>query len=138
MSLSSSMLDVLINEMDYVIKSIDETDDPLEKLYFFSGIPAAVHRVFNIEYDPDLVFIHHVLSSTHQGITQRIDAVRKGDAVVPIVEQQLDKLLYLCKELRDALKNDLNTDGIMKKFILLLYSTTGNGYYLTKKGVFKF
>ena len=120
MKLSRHMLDMLINEMDYVIKSIEETGDPLEKLYFFSGIPAAVHRIFNIEYDPDLVFMHHVLSSTHQGITQRIDAIRKGDAVVPIVEQQLNRLLFLCKELRDAIKDDVNTDGIMKEFILLL------------------
>jgi hypothetical protein len=132
------MIDMLVNELDYVITAIEETSDALERLYFFSGIPAAVHRVFNIEYDPDLVFIHHVLSSTHQGIMQRIDAIRKGDAVVPIVERQLDKLLYLCKELRDALKNNVDTDSIMKKFILLLYSTTGNGYYLTKKGVFEF
>jgi hypothetical protein len=129
---------MLLSEIDYVIKAIEQTSDVHEKLYFFSGIPAAVHRVFNIEYDHDLVFIHHVLSSTHQGIMQRIDAIRKGDAVVPILEHQLDKLLYLCKEFRDALKNNADTDSIMKKFILLLYSTTGNGYYLAKKGVFEF
>jgi hypothetical protein len=132
------MTDMLVNELDYVIETIEGTSDALEKLYFFSGIPAAVHRIFNIEYDPDLVFMHHVLSSTHQGIMQRIDAIRKGDTVVQIVEYQLDKLLDLCKELRDAVRNNVDTDNIMKQFILLLYSTTGNGYYLAKKGVFKF
>jgi len=49
----------------------------------------------------------------------------------------MDRIEALTKKLPDYISADRAPDPIMKDFVTLSYSTTGNGYYLMKKGVLK-
>ena len=114
-----------------------ENTDPFKKLYFFSGIHGLINRIFNIEYDPELVWIHHVLVSVYSGFIQRLDAMAKGDPVIILDDSYFDKLMMLCLELKENISKNENVNDTLKKFSILVYATTGNGYYLKSKGLLK-
>ncbi len=137
MKITKKMKDKIIEEIDHVVDAMKKDNDPFKKLYFFSGIHGLINRVFNIEYDPELVWIHHVLSSVHAGFLQRIDAIRKGDPVIVLDELYFEKLIELSITLKDKISKNDNVDDTLKEFIILLYATTGNGNYLKHKGLLK-
>ena len=137
MKITKKMRDEIIKEIDHVVSNMKINKDPFKKLYFFSGIHGLINRVFNIEYDPELVWIHHVLSAVHAGFLQRLDAMRKGDPVIVLDELYFEKLIALSINLKDKISESDNVDDTLKKFIILLYATTGNGYYLKHKGLLK-
>lgn len=137
MKITKKMKDKIIEEIDHVVDAMKKNRDPFKKLYFFSGIHGLINRVFNIEYDPELVWIHHVLSAVHAGFLQRIDAIRKGDPVIDLDELYFEKLITLSIMLKDKISENDNVDDTLKEFIILLYATTGNGYYLKHKGLLK-
>jgi len=131
------MKDNIVKEINLVVDAMKENNDPFKKLYFFSGIHGLINKVFNMEYDPELVWIHHVLSAVHAGFLQRMNAIQQGDQVIVLDELYFEKLIALCKALKDKIAKSDNVDDTLKKFIVLLYATTGNGYYLKHKGLLK-
>lgn len=137
MEISKKMKDEIIKEIDLVVDAMKKNKDPLKKLYFFSGIHAAINRVFNMEYDPELVFVHHVLSAVHTGFLGRINAMRKGDTIVVLDDSYFEKLISLSINLKDNISENSNVDVTLNEFIVLLYATTGNGFYLKQKGLLK-
>jgi len=137
MEITKKMKDEIIKEIDLVVDAMKKSEDPLRKLYFFSGIHAVINRVFNMEYDPELVFMHHVLSAVHTGFLGRINAMRKGDTVVVLDDSYFKKLISLSISLKDKISENGNVDVTLKEFIVLLYATTGNGFYLKQKGLLK-
>ena len=137
MKITKKMKDEIIKEIDLVVDAMKKSEDSLKKLYFFSGIHGAINRVFNIEYDPELVFMHHVLSAVHTGFLGRINAMRKGDTVIVLDDSYFKKLISLSINLKDKISENGNVDDTLKEFIVLLYATTGNGYYLKQKGLLK-
>ena len=54
-----------------------------------------------------------------------------------ITDEQFDKLTDLSDELGDKIRDNEDFLATLKKIVILLYSTQGNGYYLMKKGVLK-
>ena len=137
MKITKKMKDEIIKEIDLVVDAMKKSEDPLKKLYFFSGIHGAINRVFNMEYDPELVFMHHVLSAVYTGFLGRINAMRKGDTVIVLDDSYFKKLISLSINLKDKISENGNVDDTLKEFIVLLYATTGNGYYLKQKGLLK-
>ena len=137
MKISKKMKDEIVKEIEHVVCEMKKNDDPFKILSYFSGIHGLMNRVFNIEYDPELVFMHHVLSTVHTGFINRMDSIRKGDPVIILDESYFKKLISLCINLKDKIAEDGNVDNTLKKFIVLLYATTGNGYYLKNKGLLK-
>lgn len=137
MKISTKMKNEIIKEIDLVVDAMKKSEDPLKKLYFFSGIHGVINRVFNIEYDPELVWMHHVLSAVHTGFLQRMNAMRQGDLVIVLDELYFEKLIALSINLKDKISENCNVDDTLKEFIILLYATTGNGYYLKQKGLLK-
>lgn len=139
MKISDSFRKLIIDEVRFSVEKMEEKEDLREKLYYFSGIQGVLRRVFNIEFDPDLLFAFNVFESTHRSFMDRYGAIEKGgDRVVLIFQEQLDGLTEGAKEFADKIKNKKNFDSTLKKLIVLSYTTTGNGYYLLQKGLIRF
>ncbi len=138
MKLSAENKKLIVDEVDFVTKKMNAEEDPSKKLYYFSAIPGMIQRVYNIDYDNDLVFAHFVLQAVFTVINERIVALRqKGDGNVQLSLEQFEKLEQLSVEFGIKLKENKSVDTVLKKFVLLLTSTTGNGYYLMQKGFLK-
>ena len=137
MKTSESYRKIITDEIDYVENMMNKAKDIEKKLYFFSGIHAAIQRIFNLEYDSDLVYIQVILQHTYTALTQRLQAVKNKDLVVPLLEVQIEHLMGIIKELSEKIRSNEDLDGTLKKFAILAYSTTGNGYYLFQKGLLK-
>jgi len=128
---------MITDEIDYVESMMNKAPDIDKKLYFFSAIPGTLSRIFNFEYDSELVFMQVILQHTHAAFMQRLQAVKSGDGTVPLLEEQIEQLILNIKALSEKIKANENFEDILKKFVILTYSTTGNGYYLLRKGLLK-
>ena len=138
MNISDSFRELIINEVSFVVEKMEEKEGFREKLYYFSGIQGLLQRIFNIEYDPDLLFAFNVFESTQKSFMDRYGAIEKGgDKAVLIYQEQMDGLIEGAKEFANKIKNKKNFDSTLKKLIVLSFSTTGNGFYLMQKGVLK-
>jgi hypothetical protein len=138
MDISVEMRKLILDEFEYVVKKMGEVDDPVQKLFYFSATFGIVQRVYNIEYNSELVFAHFILNETHKGFTARLHAIRDArDTTVAITTEHLERLSNLIKELADKIREKKDHVDTLKKLIILTYSTTGNGFYLYDKGVLK-
>ncbi len=134
MKLSKENKNKILNEIRFVLKQMEQQENPELKLYYFSGIYGVLPRIFNFDFNEDLVFLHFVLSSIYNKINQRM---RNPDPIIKIPEELFDKLIDTTKELYDDIQNDKNLYEVLKKFTLFGYVVVGNGYYLYKKGLLK-
>lgn len=138
MNIDDKTRNVIVSEIDYVAKKMQSSTSAEEKVYYFSALHGVVNRVFNLEYDADLVYAHFVLLNTFTAFQQRLFALTKGgDSVIPLTEEQFDKLEKTTKELGKKIKRKEEIDSVLKEFVILAYTTTGNGYYLLDKGIIK-
>jgi len=72
MKLSTANKKKLIEEIEFALNSMKAAEDPETKLYYFSAVYGVMPRIFNIEYDPNLVFIHFVVNATYNNINSRL------------------------------------------------------------------
>jgi len=134
MKLSEENKKKLINEIRFVIDQMKKQEDPEAKLYYFSAIYGIMPRIFNIDFNDDLIFAHFVISSAYNNINQRL---KNPDKAIKIPDELYDKLIEAAEELLTVIEKDKNLYNVLKKFTLLGYVTIGNGYYLYKKGLLK-
>ncbi len=134
MKLSTANKKKLIEEIEFALNSMKVAEDPETKLYYFSAVYGVMPRIFNIEYDPNLVFIHFVVNATYNNINSRL---KNPEKVVKIPDDLFEKLENTTNELLNTLKQNKNLYEVLKKFILLAYVTSGNGYYLYQRGLLK-
>jgi hypothetical protein len=137
MKISKKNKKLLLDEIQYVSNEMRKCETAHEKMFLFSGIHGMLNRIYNIEYDSTLVFTHFVLSNVHSGFIQKLEALRTGDPIRTVEEDHFDKIEFLINALKENIENDDPVDDTLKKFVELLYSTTGNGYYLKRKGYLK-
>ena len=138
MNISDNFRELIIKEIKYVVDRMNKSPDPEEKLYFFSGVYTIIQRVLNFEFDSDLIYIHFILRETYTALLGRLQAIKKGgETLVPLEEEHFKKLSSITKELGEKLKLKEDINNTLKKFAVLSYSTTGNGYYLQQKGLLK-
>ena len=138
MKLSDQYRKLLVKEINFVLKSMNENKDALEILYYFSGIHGMIHRILNIEFHPELVHAHFVLQTTNESLRQTIMGERRGEIATPrVTGEHIEKLIEFTKALANRIRQKKPIDDVLKKFILLTYSASGNGYYSVKKGLFK-
>lgn len=133
MRLSDNYKNLILSEIDFAVKKMDKSSEPLEKLFYFSAIHGIFQRIYNIEYDPTLVFIYFILHTTHEAFNNSLQA----KAGIPLSEKQINKLSDIAKELGGKIKNNEEVSVTLQKFVVLQYSTSGNGYYLMQKGMLK-
>lgn len=135
MDLNDNNRKSLLEEIKFAVGKMDESKDALGKLYYFSAIFNKLHRIYNEQYDPDLVFAYVVIQNVHKEFVGRINAIKQaGDTAVMISDSQFNKLSELSKELGKKLKAKEEIFETLKKLAILGYSCTGNGFYLMKKG----
>lgn len=137
MDISDSIRENIVKEIKIAVNMMKDSKDASEKLFYFSAIYGVLQRIYNIEYDEELVFAHFIVSVTHQGFLQRLTAIRQGDMTIVISDEQFDKLTDLSEELGDKIQNKEDLIDTLKKIVILSASVQGNGYYLMKKGVLK-
>ena len=136
MQLSSQMQKKFINEIDFALTNMRSSNVASQKWYYFSAIHGMATRIYNMEYDPELVFIYHVFQLVHNMVNSRINAITTGqDSTVNLseklfllIENELESMLELLKEGKE-------TYPVLQRLVNIAYSTTGNGYYLTIKGL---
>lgn len=127
----------MVNEIKFVLKKMKENSNLEKKLFYFSAIPAELLRVLNLEYDQDILYLHHAVNHTHLMFQQRMAAMKAGDTIVVIDEIQINKLESLLDDIIGVLEQKNKIDDVLKAFIELAYSTGGNGFYLMEKGLLK-
>lgn len=138
MTISNKSRTMIVDEINFVMEKMDKSPDLSQKLYFFSGVHALIHRVFNQDFDEGLIFAHLILNNTHSSFMARLKAFEQGgDKSVGLYKDQFDRLIALLKELAGAIENKKDINKILKNFAVLAYSTTGNGFYLLQKGLLK-
>jgi len=134
MRLSARNKKTLLEEIKFALEKMRSEKEPNSILYYFSAVYGVMYRIFNIEYDSDLVFAHFVISSTYNQINSRIQV---PDKVIQLPPNLFDKLIETTEELLDAINSDKNLYEVLRKYTLLGYVIVGNGYYLYQKGLLK-
>jgi hypothetical protein len=138
MNISDNSRKAIVEEIKYVAKMMDQSKDPVQKLYFFSGIYSIIQRTFNLECDSDLIFSHFILRQTYDAFNGRLQAIMKGgETLILLQEEHFKKLSQITKELAIKIQKNEDASETLKRFAVLSYTTTGNGYYLMQKGLLK-
>jgi len=136
MNVSKEMQELFANEIDFVLQRMKESNDASAKLYFFSGVYACALRIINIEFDPELAFVHHVVQAAHQQVDARITRLQQGqDRAIGFPEKFFDRLEDALEEMKAKIKHGEEMYPALQTISNLAFSTTGNGYYLYLKGV---
>jgi hypothetical protein len=136
MKINTYMKETLVNELRLVVRKMKEETDIRRKNYFFSATYGAVYRIFNINFDPELVLVHSVLNMTYRTANALLGGIDRGEErIIQIPDNFFDKLASLTEELATAIEEDKDVYGILQKIAVLSYSLTGNGYYLYQKGL---
>ena len=128
---------VIIKELEFVLQKMNESESVDDKIYYFSAIQGILHRVMNLEFTDDLLFSFFVTNETHKSFQQRIIGLKQGDTVIKLTERQLARLIEITKDFLEAIRKGDNLDAVLKQYVILSYTTTGNGYYLMEKGMLK-
>ena len=136
MKLSIEIKKTLIKEIEFAIEKMQASKDPNSIMFYFSAVYGVLHRIFNIEYDPDLVFAHFVVNGTYQQINARLQAT-ETDKRIELPANLFERLIETTKDFLQALMDDRNFYEALKNYTLLGYVTIGNGYYLYQKGLLK-
>lgn len=134
MNLSENNKKIIVDEIKFIMKSMKESSNINEQIYFLSAVHGMLQRIFNIEYNPDLVFAFSILKSVHDTFAANLV---NPTSIKYISEDSIDMLFDLLKRFCSSLKNDKPFDDILKRFAILTFSITGNGYYLKHKGMLK-
>ncbi len=137
MVLTGKFREVLTNEIEYVLEKMSKEDALEKKLFYFSAVHGTINRIFNLNFDEDLVYISYILSETHSAFARRLTENKKGNVVICLTAEHMKSLENLLRELKENIIKKGDIDNTMKKFVLLAYSTAGNGYYLFQKGLLK-
>lgn len=127
----------LVNEVKYVLKKMKENSSLEKKLFYFSAVPGELLRVLNLDYDLDILYLHHAVNHTHMQFQQRMTTIKAGDTTIVFEEKQIDKLESLLEDVLSVIEQKKRIDEVLKAFIELAYSTSGNGFYLMEKGLLK-
>ena len=137
MDISDNHRDIITKEINYVMNQMEKCSSGEETLYYFSGIYSVIQRLFNLEYSSDLIYMHSILLETYNAFSQRFQAIKAGQTLIPLSEEQFKNLTIITKELAKKIEEKKEINNTLKKFVILSYSTTGNGYYLLQKGLLK-
>ena len=108
-----------------------------EKMFYFSSTYGVLSRIFNLECDPQLIFAHFILNNAYGNIKARIDSIKSGDQLVMFPEDYFEKLTEYVQRLANQIEKNDDLGDTLQKITVLTFLTTGNGYYLFKKGMLK-
>lgn len=135
MQLSEPLRDYLVAELTIVANKMKDTNDISEQVYYFSAVSGALQRVFNIEYDPKLVLMHTISHALHVALNNHLQAIQNAPAPkIRLVPDIFDVLTDLTRELAMRIQANDDVTSVVERLCVLLYSTSGNGFYLASLG----
>jgi hypothetical protein len=138
MHIKDNFRKLIVDEIKYVVEKMDSTSSGEEKLYYFSAISGILQRIYNLEFDSDLLYAHFILQETHSALLGRLKAIEKGaESIITVHEYHFERLTSILEDLGEKIAENKALDNTLKKLVLLIYTTTGNGYYLQQKGLLK-
>jgi len=137
MRLSANNQLALASEIRTVVDHMSKATTAQEKVYFFSAIFGVAHRIMNLEFDPELGFMHHVTNAAYNTINTTLLFVTQGQSMSTFPENVFDKLQDALKDLATYIEEGKQTYPVLERISNLAYSTSGNGYYLFLKGILK-
>jgi len=138
MNINKDFKETIVKEIKFVVKKMDQSETGEQKLYYFSAIYGILQRIFNLEYDPDLIYMHFVLQNTLEAFSGRLQTIIKGkERIIQLNEDHFKKLTQITKELARKIQKNEDVSETLKRFVVLSYTTTGNGHYLMQKGLLK-
>jgi len=130
------MQKIFIDEINFVIKSMKNTNMPGDKLYFLSAVYGMAQRIINLEYDPELNFIQQVVQLVYNMVNARLAALSARQEVgISIPDHLFERLEEALQEMADTIVRGEQSYPALQKMVNLAYTTTGNGYYLYLKGI---
>ncbi len=135
MKLSEENKKIICEEIRFVIAKMEASNNMDNSLYFLSGIHTMINRVYNFEFNRHLVFIHFILINSHLTILRAVEMTRQGKQPIVIDMSFFSKLIELLVELANVIEGDKSTFDVLEKISVLVYSITGNGYFLKQKGL---
>jgi len=135
MKLSKTHKEILLNEIEIVRDRMKKETVARRKIFFYSAIYSKLSRLFNLEYHPHLQFMHFVLNVSYNAMNQRLGLIASGDPTVKLPDNFFEELDKLLAKLQDDIKKDEDTYLVLEKIANLSYLLSGNGYYLSQKGV---
>ncbi len=134
MNISNENKKIIVDEIKFVLKSMKESDKPIKIIYYFSAIYGMLQRIYNIEYNQDLVVAYVIMKMTHDSLRQNI---LNQDPIIQLDQKHFDNIYQLSEKFCEKIENGQNFDDVLKQFVILTYSISGNGYYLSQKGFLK-
>jgi len=138
MNIPENLKERLVGEIRFVVDRIRAERDPRTKVYYYSGVYGEMARVFNISFEPQLLFAHSIMNNSYQLMRARSDAVVLGrDTTIDFPDGFFDKLCSLLEELADNIDKNQDLCQTLQDISCLSYITTGNGYYLFQKGILR-
>lgn len=133
MKLSKEYKIKIEQEFDFVIKKMLVCENPDKMMYYFSGIYGLLQRMLNFEYSDELLFTYFIIERSCKDIANQLVTLRQGNTVSTFHANFGSKLVEVTKELGENFFNSKHRVKSLKKLVVLAYTCTGNGYYLTEK-----
>lgn len=138
MEIDNYLKQKLVDELRNVASKMHEETDIRKRNFFFSATYGAIFRTFNIDFDPELVLLHNVLNTAYNTANALLERFERGEErIIKIPDKFYDKLTSLTEELAKAIEEDKSVYEIIQQIAVLSYTLTGNGYYLSQKGIIK-
>ncbi len=128
---------IIIKELQFILEKWDQARNFDEKIYFFSAVQGLFNRILNLDYTENLLAAFFVTNDAYIAFQQRLAANKQGDIGAMLTENQVTKLSEITKELLKQIVDDGDIHSVLRKYLVLGYSATGNGYYLMQKGILK-
>lgn len=137
MHLSAINQEALVKEIRTAADYMGKANTAQEKMYYFSGVFGIANRLMNLEFDPELGFLHHVTQAAYANINTHLALTAQGQSVVTFPPLVFDKLHEALNDLANYIEEGKQTYPILERISNQAYSTSGNGYYLFLKGSLK-
>jgi len=137
MKLSGDHKKVILEEFDFAVKKMKESAEQDQKLFYFSSTYGVLSRIFNLKFDPELVFIHAILTNAYANMSARFQAIKAGEKTIKFPDDYFEKLTEYTEELTNKIRKDLSVYETLVKISLLTFVTSGNGAYLFERLKFK-
>lgn len=138
MKISEGNKKILVDEFKFIVKKMQLAEKDQEKLYYFSGSFGMILRVLNLEFDPTLIFIHHVLQTSHGTLNQTLQNILSGqERVITLPDNLFEKLTQELQQLSKMIEQEKDVRPVLEKISNIAYFATGNGFYLYQKGLLK-
>jgi len=139
MELPSDLRSKLVREIRFVVERMRTETEPRTKIYYLSAVHGEMFRIFNLNFDRQLLFAHNVLNYTYQTMKARADAIVLGrDTLIDFPDGFFDRLCDYLERLASMIEENQNVYPILQDISCLAYITTGNGYYLYQKETLRF